>query len=181
MGRCDEAIPILRDAFARTRASGDVHDLGRAYTCLSSILLICGQGDESLEVAEAGVAWSRSVGTYGQYGRFLAGNVVEASVDLGRWDEVEPLVDELLDAELFGVNRIGVIGASGTFLVRRGRAADAATLLDEGRALVEPMRDAQFTGPTYLGLAELALTGGDHRRRGSHRRRGARAAGADRR
>ena len=161
LGRCAEGLPILRDAFARTAASGDVHDLGRAYACLGSTLSICGNLEESIEVSEAGVAWSRLVGTYGQYGRFLAGNVVETSIDLDRWDATERLVDELLSTQLFGVNRIGLIGASGTFLVRRGRLETAAPLLAEGRALVEPMRDAQFTGPTYVALTELALIHGD--------------------
>jgi DNA-binding NarL/FixJ family response regulator len=161
LGRCADGVPILRAAFARTQASGDVHDMGRAYAILSSVLLTCGGLEESLEVAEAGATWSRSVGTYGQYGRFLSGNVIEASIDLGRWDEVEQLADELLNDETFGVNRVSIITASGTFLVRRGRGADAAPLLAEGRALVAPMRDAQFTGPTYVGLVELALTVGN--------------------
>ncbi len=161
LGQCTTGIRILRDAFDRTQASGDIHDLGRAYACLSATLLVCGALEDGLDVAQAGVAWSRVVGTYGQYGRFLATNVVDGLIGLGRWDEAEEVVDDLLAGELFGVNRIGIIAASATFLVRRGRATDAAPLLAEGRALVVPMRDAQFTGPTNLGLAELALTEGD--------------------
>ena len=34
-------------------------------------------------------------------------------------------------------------------------------MLDEGRVLIQPIRDAQFTGPTHVGLVELALTDGD--------------------
>ena len=161
LGQCTTGLRILGDAFDRTQASGDVHDLGRAYACLSATLLICGALEDGLDVAQAGVSWSRVVGTYGQYGRFLASNVLDGLIGLGRWDEAEKSVDDLLAAELFGVNRIGTIAASATFLVRRGRATDAAPLLAEGNTLVAAMRDAQFTGPTNLGLAELALAQGD--------------------
>ena len=30
------------------------------------------------------------------YGRFIAGNAIDAAVQLGRWDEAEEFVDELL-------------------------------------------------------------------------------------
>jgi DNA-binding CsgD family transcriptional regulator len=160
-GRCAEGIPISRESLARNQEGGDVHDLGRAYANFGSSLLTCGELEESLEVAEAGVAWSRSVGASGQYGRFLRANSIEAAIDLGRWDDAERRIDDLLTGERFGVNRIGSIAVTGTFLVRRGRPGDAARQLDEGRALVEPIRDAQFTGPIYLGLVEQALTDGD--------------------
>ena len=70
-------------------------------------------------------------------------------------------IDDLLAADVSGVTRVGTLAVAGTFLVRRGRAADARPLLAEGRVLVESMRDAQFTGPIHLGLVELALTDED--------------------
>jgi DNA-binding CsgD family transcriptional regulator len=158
LGLCDEGLPVSREALARSVGRGDVHDVGRAYANLSSVLLVCGELDESLVVAEAGVAWARSVGAHGQYGRFIQGNALEAAIDLGRWDDADRMVDELLSGERIGVNRIAGIASGGTYLVRRGRDADAAGLLDQGRTLVEPLQEAQFTGPIYLGLTELALT-----------------------
>jgi DNA-binding CsgD family transcriptional regulator/tetratricopeptide (TPR) repeat protein len=161
LGRCEEGIAISREALARNSAGGDAYDVGRAYANFGSVLLTCGHLEEALEVARAGEAWSRSVGAHAQYGHFLLGNAVEAAVDLGRWDDAEAMVDELLAAELVGVNRMGIVAVAGTFLVRRGRSADANRLLDEGRVLVQPIRDAQFTGPTHVGLVEQALTDGD--------------------
>ena len=161
LGRCEEGVAISREALARNRGGGDLYDVGRAYANFGSVLLTCGHLEEALEVARAGEAWSRSVGAHAQYGHFLLGNALEAAVELGRWDEAEGIIDELLAAALVGVNRIGVVAVGGTFLVRRGRSADADRLLDEGRALIQPIRDAQFTGPTYVGLVELALTHGD--------------------
>ena len=161
IGRCADGTAVSRDAFARNLADGDVDAIGRAHANYSSILLICGSFEEGLEVAEAGVAWARSAGAYEQYGRFISGNVADAQIDLGRWDAAERTLDDVLSAEVTGVTRIGILAVAGTFLVRRGRAADARPRLAESRVLVESMRDAQFTGPIHVGLVELALTDGD--------------------
>jgi DNA-binding CsgD family transcriptional regulator/tetratricopeptide (TPR) repeat protein len=161
LGRCEEGIAISREALARNQLGGEAYDVGRAYANFGSALLICGRLEEALEVAQSGEAWSRSVGAHAQYGHFLLGNALEAAVDLGRWDEAERMANELLAAELVGVNRMGIVAQAGAFLVRRGRSADATRLLDEGRVLIGPIRDAQFTGPTHVGLVELALTDGD--------------------
>ena len=160
LGRCDEGLLMSREALERNLGGGDVHDIGRAYANLSAVLLVCGELEESLVVAETGVTWSRSVGAHGQYGRMIQGNALEATIDLGRWDcYADRMIDELLSGERLGVNRIASIASAGTFLVRRGRHADAAALLKDGQAgLVDPLQEAQFTGPIYVGLAELALT-----------------------
>ncbi len=160
-GRCADGIAVSRDAFARNLADGDIDAIGRAHANYSSVLLICGSFEESLEVAEAGVAWARSAGAYEQYGRFVRSNVADAQIDLGRWDAAERTIDELLSAEVAGGTRMGILAVACKFLVRLGRAADARPLLAEGRVLVESMRDAQFTGPIHVGLVELALADED--------------------
>ena len=159
-GRCADGIAILREAAALTHELKDVDDVGRAYANLSSVLTICGSNEESLEVALEGVAWARAVGAFGGYGQFIAGNAVTAAVELGRWDEAEALADDLFAGDTVGVNRIGVLCVVGPFYARRGRLEEAGRLLHEGRALVDPLREAQFTGPTYVGLVEHALTAG---------------------
>jgi DNA-binding NarL/FixJ family response regulator len=159
IGRCAEGIAILRDGVKLTREVQDVDDMGRSYANLSSVLAICGSSEESLAVALEGVAWARSVGASGGYGRFIAGNAAAAAIDLGRWDDADALSDDLLTGEAGGVNRIGSIAVLGGFFARRG-AAEAQQLLEEGRALVQPLQEAQFTGPTYVGLVEQALAAG---------------------
>jgi DNA-binding NarL/FixJ family response regulator len=159
-GRCAEGTAILREAVALTKEVQDVDDMGRAYANLSSVLTICASYEESLEVALEGVAWARSVGASGGYGRFIAGNAAAAAIELGRWDEADAMCDDLLAGDTGGVNRIGTISVVGPFYARRGRAAEAEQLLEEGRALVGPLQEAQFTGPIYVGLVEQALTAG---------------------
>jgi DNA-binding CsgD family transcriptional regulator len=53
-----------------------------------------------------------------------------------------------------------MISTIGPLYVRLGRTDDAARLLEEGRDIIDPLREAQFTGPIYVGLVELALTQG---------------------
>ena len=160
LGECGEGLRILRDAFDLTRELNDVDDRGRSYANLSSTLLICGAGEESLRVSLDGMAWARGVGATNGYGRFLAGNAVDAAVRVGRWDVAAELADDLMVSDVIGVNRLGMITVLGVFYARRGDTGEAERLLEEGRATVAPLHEAQFTGQVYVGLVELALTTG---------------------
>ncbi|MEX1168811.1 MAG: AAA family ATPase [Chloroflexota bacterium] len=160
-GRTDEGLRYLYEAFEQTKAIPDAYDdVGRAYANLSSVLLIAGRAQASFEIATAGVTWARSVGAAAGYGRFNAGNAAEAAVELGRWDEAEAMLDDLLASDAVGVNHIGTISVAGWFFARRGRTTDAERVLRDGRALVDPLLEAQFKGQIYVGLIELALMTG---------------------
>ena len=159
-GSCAEGLPIIREGFEIAREFHDVDDIGRAYANLSSTLLICGDAEESMAVAMDGIAWARGVGASGGYGRFIAGNAVEAAIELGRWEEAQAVIEEVLVGDPEGANRISMTGVVGPFYIRRGRIADGERLLGEGRALIDPLTEAQFTGPMFSGLVEMALTSG---------------------
>jgi DNA-binding CsgD family transcriptional regulator len=157
-GGSAEGLRLAREAFERTKVLGDAYDdLGRSYANMTSTLLIAGRSEESLERATEGIAWAKSVGAWGGYGRFISGNATEAAIELGRWDEAEALLDDLLVHDAVGVNRMATIAAGGSFLAHRGRIDAADDLLQEGRTLVEPLHEAQFTAPVFIGLVELAL------------------------
>ncbi|MEZ0240338.1 MAG: LuxR C-terminal-related transcriptional regulator, partial [Chloroflexota bacterium] len=160
LGECGEGLRLLRDAFDLTRELNDVDDRGRSYANLSSTLLICGSGEESLRVSLDGMAWARGVGATNGYGRYLAGNAVDAAVRVGRWDVAAELAEDLMASDVIGVNRLGMITVLGVFYARRGDTGEAERLLEEGRATVAPLHEAQFTGQVYVGLVEIALTTG---------------------
>jgi DNA-binding NarL/FixJ family response regulator len=160
IGGCADGLPMLREGFAIARASNDVDDTGRGFANLSSTLLICGEREESFTVAVEGIAWARSVGASGGYGRFIATNAVDAAIQLGRWDEAQSIIDEVLVGHPEGANRISMASVVGPFYVHRGLLDEAAPLLEDGRALVDPLAEAQFTGQMYVGLVELALVTG---------------------
>jgi DNA-binding CsgD family transcriptional regulator/tetratricopeptide (TPR) repeat protein len=161
VGRSADGLAMLAEAFERTKALADAHDdMGRVYANLSSALLIAGRAEESVTVATEGVEWARSVGAAGGYGRFIAGNLIDALVHLGRWDEAEVWLQDQLDADAVGVNRLGLIGVAGAFHARRGHPDIADRLIREGRVRIEPLVEAQFSGPIHGALVEHLLTTG---------------------
>ncbi len=159
-GRCSDGLPALRQSFELAKASDDVDEMGRGYANLGSVLLICGAAEESLRVALDGVAWARTVGASRGFGRFLAANAVDAAVQLGRWDAAQDIVDEYLVGDPEGVNRLSTTVVIGPLYARTGRFAEAERILEQGRELVAGLHEAQFTGPIYGGLVELALSTG---------------------
>jgi len=162
IGNSADGLRITREAFERTLAIDDAFDdIGRSYANLTSVLLIAGHAEESLARATEGIAWARSVGAWGGYGRFVTGNAMDAAIKLGRWDHAEALADDLLAQTAVGINRIGTIAVAGQFFTYLGRIDAAEELLEGGRALVDPFQEAQFTAPIFVGLVELALTRGE--------------------
>jgi DNA-binding CsgD family transcriptional regulator len=59
-----------------------------------------------------------------------------------------------------GVNRLSTTVVIGPLYARTGRFAEAERILEQGRELVAGLHEAQFTGPIYGGLVELALSTG---------------------
>ena len=159
-GRCSEGLPILRESFELAKASDDVDEIGRGYANLGSVLLMCGAAEESLRVGMDGVAWARTVGASRGFGRFIAANAVDAAIQLGRWDDAQTMVDELLVGDPEGVNRLSTAVVMGPLYARRGRFIEAARILEQARALVAELHEAQFTGPIFGGIVELGLSTG---------------------
>jgi len=159
-GRCSEGLPVLRQSFELAKASDDVDEMGRGYANLGSVLLMCGAAEESLRVALDGVTWARTVGASRGFGRFIAANAVDAAVQLGRWDDAQDIVDEYLVGDPEGVNRLSTAVVMGLLYARRGRFEEAERVLEQARELVAGLHEAQFTGPIYGGIVELALSTG---------------------
>lgn len=161
VGRSEEGVRLVEEAFERTKAFDHAYDdLGRCYANITSVLQIAGRAEESLRLAQEGVEWARSAGAWRGYGRFITGNAIDAAVELGRWDEAAAWLDDLASNDAVGTTRMGMIASGGTFSVQRGRLELGAELVEDGRRLVGPLHDAQFTAPVYVGLVELALVRG---------------------
>ena len=63
--------------------------MGRGYANLTSTLLICGPPEESLERGAGGCGLGAQRRRMRRLRRFVAGNAVDAAIELGRWDEAE--------------------------------------------------------------------------------------------
>ena len=68
-----------------------------------------------------GTTGRRSVGSTGGYGRFIAGNAADAAIELGRWDEAEAMLDDLLASDTVGRQSHRDHHVAGAFLGAAGR------------------------------------------------------------
>ena len=110
-----------------------------------------------------GVEWARSRGLWRLQGSFLEANAAASLVELGRWSEAQSVLDRRERPTTEGVSVLNHAVSAGPLAVRTGRLADARSLLFDAQKGVAGLRDAQFTGPIYAGLAELAIAEGRHR------------------
>ncbi len=160
LGDCERAITMMREGFERTVRLNDVHDLGRAYGNYSNVLQVCGRPEESAEVARQGSDWARANGVWRTYGAFHDGNRASILIDLGRWQEARELTARTHADRPQGVAILNHAINAGPLAVRMGDLDLARTILTEAAHRAESFHDAQFTGPIFQSLAELALAEG---------------------
>ncbi len=160
LGDCTEGVEIMRQAFERTKRLNDLHDMGRAYGNFSTVLQICGRTQEAADLAGEGSDWARRNGVWRTYGAFLDGNRAAGLIDLGRWVEARDLMARTVEEDPQGVSILNHAVNAGPLAVRMGDVELAHTLLGNAAEQVASFRDAQFTGPIFVGLVELALLDG---------------------
>ena len=85
------AIELLREADDAARAIDDSDALFRISANLTTVLDLVGRRAEAVDVAYRGIDDARRAGLEAVYGNFLAGNVTESLILLGRWDEARAL------------------------------------------------------------------------------------------
>jgi tetratricopeptide (TPR) repeat protein len=126
------------------------------YLVVDSALGLLGREREALEEAQQGYQRARELGLERAMGSYVAVNVANSLLDLGRWAECERLARELLAGDSwasFGRHR-----ALGLLLARRGQFAEAREHLH----LAQRLAPSFFGGLTWWGPAELALWEGHH-------------------
>jgi DNA-binding CsgD family transcriptional regulator len=89
-------------------------------------------------------------------GVFLEANAASALVDLGRWREARDLLTNDTQRTYAGVGRLNRAVVAGPLAVRQGRLEDGRELLNSVHETIAALGDAQFSGPLYTGLIELA-------------------------
>jgi DNA-binding NarL/FixJ family response regulator len=160
LGDCAKGIEVMRGAFERTKRQNDIHDLGRSYGNYSSVLQICGLIEESAALAGEGSDWARQNGVWRTYGAFHDGNRASTLIDLGRWTEARDLLAQAAEGGPQGVAIVNHAVNAGPLAVRMGDLELARAVLSDAGDRAALFRDAQFTTPTFVGLAELSLAEG---------------------
>jgi DNA-binding CsgD family transcriptional regulator/DNA-binding Lrp family transcriptional regulator len=160
LGNCAQAVDLLREVFERTPALDDIHEMGRAFSNYAAVLQTCGMLSESAELAAQGSDWARRNGIWRTYGIFQDGNRASALTHLGRWTEARDLLARAAEVEPQGAAGLNYAVNAGPLAVRMGDLDLARPLLRDARERAVSSGDAQFTAPTFIALAELALLEG---------------------
>ncbi|GAA0368753.1 ATP-binding protein [Actinoallomurus spadix] len=183
-GRYTEALEGLQKATARAERSGDDDGRLRALVNVSDALQAQGRSEDAAVAAQKALTTAENLGRARTHGVFAAGNLAEAQLSLGRWDDaLETLerADELspvpgLRGQLL-LNRAAIAIARGegdvaepivTELTAMSSAGDPypQQILPLAGLLIE-WRLAEGDGPGAVAAAERAIT--DHELTGDAR------------
>ncbi|HEX8006095.1 MAG TPA: AAA family ATPase, partial [Trebonia sp.] len=107
-------------------------------TVITESHLLCGAGDyeRAAAVARQGIADAERYGVARTTGTFLALNVAEPLLALGRWDEVEEVAERALDLAPPPLTRAQLWIISGYISLARGNVAAAARLAAASRPML---------------------------------------------
>jgi DNA-binding CsgD family transcriptional regulator len=122
----------------------------------SHVLEGLGEHERAASVARAGIVRARDYGLARSTGTFLAINVAEPLVALGRWDEAIEVIEHALALSPPQLNRIGLRHLAGEIALRRGDLIDAQALTAAARtALSRAGHVGRKGGQYHLPLVQL--------------------------
>ncbi|HEX7442712.1 MAG TPA: hypothetical protein VF320_02430, partial [Acidimicrobiales bacterium] len=113
LGRVDEGLAGLHECRAIAMEIGDIEDIGRSYVNLTHVLSWLGRWDELIEEAIEGTAHALQLGIDRTYGVYMESNMLDGLVALGRWEEAETRLADVINRlppgywEHFGVGTVG--------------------------------------------------------------------------
>ena len=128
---------------------------------ISDVLELHGRHDEAAEAAREGIALAHRVGLARSLGAFLAGNLVESLLRLGRWSEADQLATQAVNAMPEGVFAATVLQLRAELAAMTGRYADADTDVRSARRALGQTHDEQFALTLLYCDALVALGRGD--------------------
>ena len=158
-----QGVERLEASLELAKEAGETEPLGRAYTNLSSTLTDVGRLREALGVAREGRLEMRRLGHVAR-STFIAGNEALILVELGRFDEADALLAEVLDT---GQALLGLVGLLNLLLpraeaaLRRGDYGRVRTTIDEVLPLARGFGGVEFLSPTLRIEAELEEVAGN--------------------
>ncbi len=150
---------------ARSIALARDHDLhavaGRAYANQIALLVRDARFRDGLDAASDGLSYSdeHDVGTYS---RCIRGAHAELLELVGRWDDADRALAELLPMASSPENRIQALVTAGRLAARRGEVATAREHLEEALVSALGTGDPQFVVPARLASAETSWLAEDH-------------------
>ena len=139
----ESGVRELHEALAIAIEVNDLDDIGRAYVNLTHALGELGRWGELLAVGQEGLAVTRRLGFDRTHGVYVEGNLVEALVALGRWDEAaaaQRAIATRLPSEHWGYFAVAPIDADrGDFAEVHAAVAKAGRLPEHDSAVVQAL------------------------------------------
>jgi DNA-binding CsgD family transcriptional regulator/tetratricopeptide (TPR) repeat protein len=131
-----EPLRLITRARVTAQRSGAYQPILR--TVISESHLLCGAGEyeRAAEVARQGIADAERFGLARTSGTFLAINVAEPLLALGRWDESREVAERALDLAPLPLTRVALWVVSGSIALARGDVATAARRVAATRAVL---------------------------------------------
>lgn len=133
----------------------------RGHVNISDVLEMLGWHEEAAEAARIGMALARRAGFTRTMGAYLAGNLVESLIRLGRWAQAESVAVDTLDGGLEGVFASTLIQMRGELAAGAGRYDDATEFVRQAGQLVAETADDQVLQPLAYIDAEVSRARGD--------------------
>jgi len=133
----------------------------RAYVNISDVLELLGRHQEAADAAREGMALADRVGLARSLGAFLAGNLAESLLRLGRWTEAEQLATQAVNAMPEGVFAATVLLLRAELAAMTGRYQDADTDVRAARRALGQTHDEQYALTLLYADALVALGRGD--------------------
>ncbi|MBO2447360.1 AAA family ATPase [Actinomadura barringtoniae] len=153
-GDLDGTRRTLHEVQRRGAELGHAETVLRSRTNLSDTLEAAGASAEAAEVAAKGWEIAKEVGRARLNGPFLAGNLTESLVSLGRWDEALAVADESLSINPAPALHGFLLIHQGTIALARGDLAAVERSLE----LMPPSARSGFTVPQETMPPRLLLT-----------------------
>jgi tetratricopeptide (TPR) repeat protein len=162
LGDVEQGLADLREGLRLCLEEGFVKGAGIGYSNLGSFVWLTVGAEAALEIHEAGIAFDEQRGS--QANRHW--KIAESAwmlYDLGRWDEVLEATAQVLAfvGSSMGQLRLVALPYMAQVLVRRGRTAEAAVLVEEFAPLARAARDGQVLVPALAVAALVEQARGD--------------------
>ena len=141
-GDIDGQLPRLMAARAMADRIGDHSALMHAYRCEADVLQGAGRYEQAAEAARHGLTAAAEAGLARTSGPTHAGNLAEALIALGRWDEAIEIIEHAIDLT-------PTPSLHAYLLVLRGTIALARGDLDLAQASADYARQVFTRGTSY--------------------------------
>jgi tetratricopeptide (TPR) repeat protein len=161
LGDHGAGIAALREARTLAREADDPDVLAHTAAGLCDVFRRAGRLEEAVAVGLEGAEDCRRAGLDLAQGSFCALNAAEAAFELGSWDLVERVADDVLAREPTGMSLLFAHDILGLLDTARGRLDAAAAHLAAARELAGTELGAQPDAMLCHAEAELALWQGD--------------------